>query len=145
MADFSGRRTNSIIGPNVEAGEIRLGDGAKLKFGNDADTEISFDGTNLLLDSRNATGVQIVRADGGVGFFGTAPISLPSASTTALTTITSVTATGTSDFAIRALTVTTPAGFASLDEGNAFVEVVKINQARIAEIHTALQNLGLIA
>jgi hypothetical protein len=43
------------------------------------------------------------------------------------------------------LTTTSPAGFATLDEAQALVEVVANNQARIGELETKLQALGLLA
>lgn len=79
-----------------------------------------------------------------VAFFGATPVSQQSALTTALTAITH-TAPGTADYAIQDLTTTTPYGFVTKDEGNTVLSVVKNNAARIAEIETALSNLGLIA
>ena len=50
-----------------------------------------------------------------------------------------------SDFAIQALTSTTPFGFVTQAEGETVVDVVLNNQARINEIETKLQALGLLA
>lgn len=77
-----------------------------------------------------------------VGFHGSA-VAQASAPTTAETTITNA---GTaSDYAIQALTSSTPFGFVTQAEGETLVEVVLNIQARQNEIVTALQNKGLMA
>jgi hypothetical protein len=78
-----------------------------------------------------------------LGFFNATPVVQPTALTTAETTITNA---GTaSDYAIQALTNSSPFGFANQAEGETLVEVVLNNQARIGEIETKLQALGLLA
>lgn len=64
--------------------------------------------------------------------------------TAQLTTITS-TAPGTPDYAIQDLTSTTPFGFATKDEGNTVLSVIANLQARVAQLESRLQALGLIA
>lgn len=64
--------------------------------------------------------------------------------TTQLTTITS-TAPGTPDYAIQDLTVTTPYGFATKDEGNTVLSVIANLQTRVSQLESRLKALGLIA
>ena len=78
-----------------------------------------------------------------IGFYGTTAVVQPTALTAASTTLTNA---GTaSDFAIQAMTQTTPFGFVTQAEGETVVDVVLNNQARINEIETKLQALGLLA
>ncbi len=78
-----------------------------------------------------------------LAFYGSTAIVQPIALTSPLTTLTNA---GTaSDFAIQALTSTTPFGFVTQAEGETVVDVVLNNQARINEIETKLQALGLLA
>lgn len=59
------------------------------------------------------------------------------------TTITH-TAPGTPDFAIQALTSTSPFGFVTADEGNTVLKVIANLQTRLAEVETRLKGVGLI-
>jgi hypothetical protein len=68
----------------------------------------------------------------------------PTALTAQLTTITH-TAPGTPDYAIQDLTSTTPFGFVTKDEGNTVLSVIANLQARVDELETKLQSLGLLA
>ena len=78
-----------------------------------------------------------------VAFHGSAPVVQASAPTAASTTLTNA---GTaSDYAIQALTSSSPFGFVTQAEGETLVDVVLNNQARINEIVTALQAKGLLA
>jgi len=78
-----------------------------------------------------------------LAFYGATAATQPTALTTALTTLTNA---GTaSDYAIQALTNSSPFGFVSQAEGETVVDVVLNNQARINELETKLQALGLIA
>jgi hypothetical protein len=79
-----------------------------------------------------------------LSFYGVTPVVQPTVLTTAETTLTFVDE-NTPDFALSSLTTTSPAGFATLDEAQALVEVVANNQARIGELETKLQALGLLA
>lgn len=79
-----------------------------------------------------------------LGFFGTAPVTKPTALTAQLTTITH-TAPGTPDYALQNLTNSGGYGFATLDEGNTFLSVVANLQTRVAQLETKLQSLGLVA
>jgi hypothetical protein len=87
----------------------------------------------------------VMGASGGTaGFFGATPVTKPAANTAALTTITS-TAPGTPDFAIQDLTSTTPFGFVTKDEGNSVLAVIANLQARVTQLETKLQTLGLLS
>lgn len=87
----------------------------------------------------------VMGATGGTaGFFGATPTTKPAANTAALTTITS-TAPGTPDYAIQDLTQTTPFGFVTKDEGNSVLAVIANLQARVAQLETKLQTLGLLS
>ena len=89
-------------------------------------------------------GTNAIRANTtGLGFFNTTPVAQPAALTAAETTITNA---GTaSDYAIQAMTNSSPWGFANQAEGETLVEVVLNIQARQNEIETKLQALGLLA
>jgi hypothetical protein len=62
------------------------------------------------------------------------------AEVTALTTLTTADSNG-GDYALSALTTTTPYGFADSDEATTFVFVVINNQARIAALETRVQEI----
>lgn len=79
-----------------------------------------------------------------VGFYGVTPVVQGSALTAQLTSITH-TAPGTPDYAIQNLTTTTPYGFVSADEGNTVLSVIANLQARLAQVETALENIGIVA
>jgi len=64
--------------------------------------------------------------------------------TSGLTQI-SHTSPGTPDYAIQDLTDTSPFGFATKDEGNTVLSVIKNLQIRIAELESKLQSIGIIA
>jgi hypothetical protein len=84
------------------------------------------------------------KSGGTAGFYGATPVTKPAANTAALTTITS-TAPGTPDFAIQDLTSTTPFGFVTKDEGNSVLAVIANLQARVTQLETKLQTLGLLS
>jgi hypothetical protein len=84
------------------------------------------------------------KSGGTAGFYGTTPVVQGAALTTQLTSITS-TAPGTLDFAIQDLTQTTPFGFATKDEGNTVLAVIANLQARLAQVESRLETVGLIA
>lgn len=108
------------------------------------ETDVTFaDAQNITFNS--TTGTQIGTATTEkLAFYGDTPIVQPTALTTALTTITFVDE-NTPDFALSSLTTTSPAGFATLDEAQGFVEAVANIQTRVNELETKLQSLGLIA
>jgi hypothetical protein len=99
-------------------------------------------------DTAARLGIEI-EASGTVaklGFFGVAPVVRPTALTTQLTTITH-TAPGTPDYALQDLVDSSGGaafGFATKDEGNTLLSVVKNLQTRLAEVETKMQALGLL-
>lgn len=101
------------------------------------------DATNVVLSGTTGTKIGTATSQ-KLAFYNATPIVQPTALTTAETTLTFVNE-NTPDFALSSVTTTTPAGFATLDEAQAFVEVVANMQARIGELETKLQNLGLLA
>jgi len=82
-----------------------------------------------------------------LSFYNSTPIVQPTALTTVETSLTFVNE-NTPDFALASLKLhsdDTGAGFADIDEAQAFVEVVANMQIRVGEIETKLQALGLLA
>ncbi len=69
-------------------------------------------------------------------FYGGNPVPLGAGLTTQLTTITPPAYTG--DFAIQAVTQTTPFGFVNANEGNTLINCVANLQTRVAEIEARL-------
>jgi len=51
----------------------------------------------------------------------------------------------TADYAIQALTASSPVGYASADEGETVIKVVANLQVRVAELEAVLQAIGLLA
>lgn len=64
--------------------------------------------------------------------------------TAQLTTITPADAAGTPDYAIAAITSTTPFGFASAQEAISLLYVVQNLQVRLAEVEARLEGAGLV-
>ena len=77
-------------------------------------------------------------------FGGVTPVVQQSALTTELTDLTQA-GTFTPDYAIQAITNSSPYGFANAAEGETVVKVVQANKVRIAEIEAVLEAYGLIA
>lgn len=88
-------------------------------------------------------GCIVGRADGTVGFYGSAGATKGAALTAQLTSITH-TAPGTPDYAIQDLTNSSAYGFASKDEGNTVLSVIANLQARLAQVEARLEGVGLI-
>ena len=65
--------------------------------------------------------------------------------TAQLTTLPPADAEGTPDYAIAAITSTTPFGFASAQEAITCLYVIKNLQVRLAEVEARLEALGLVA
>jgi hypothetical protein len=80
-----------------------------------------------------------------VGFWGKAPVDQPAALTAQLTTITPADAEGTPDYAIAAITGTSPYGFASAQEAITVLYVIKNLQVRVAELEARLEECGIVA
>jgi len=80
-----------------------------------------------------------------VSFFGATPVDQPASLTTQLTTLTPADAEGTPDYAIAAITNSTPFGFASAQEAITVLYVIANLQTRLAEVEARLEELGLVA
>lgn len=80
-----------------------------------------------------------------ISFYGVTPVVQPTALTAALTTITIADAEGTPDYALQAVTNSSPYGFTSQQELISTLYVIQNLQTRVSELETKLQNLGLVA
>jgi hypothetical protein len=80
-----------------------------------------------------------------VGFWGATPVDQPASLTAQLTTISVADATGTPDYAIAAVTSTSPWGFSAAAEAISLLYVIKNLQTRLAEVEARLEEAGLIA
>jgi hypothetical protein len=88
----------------------------------------------------------VIGASGGTaGFFGTTPTTKPAALTTQLTTVTIADAAGTPDYALSALTTTSPYGLATKEEAVTLLYVIRNLQVRMAELETKMKALGLVS
>jgi hypothetical protein len=84
-------------------------------------------------------------ASGGtLGFYGKAPVAKGAALTAQLTSITIADAAGTPDYALQALTTTSPYGLATQAEAITFLYVVQNLQVRVAQLEARLTAYGLI-
>lgn len=95
-------------------------------------------------------GDELVVASGGVLNIETGGVikangTQGAALTTQLTTLTPADAEGTPDYAIAAITQTTPYGFASAQEAITVLYVIKNLQVRLAEVEARLEALGAVA
>ena len=79
-----------------------------------------------------------------LGFYNATPVVQPTALTAQSTTVTH-SAPGTPDYAIADLVNASGYGFVTLDEGLTVLQVIANLQARMSELETKLQTLGLIA
>lgn len=80
-----------------------------------------------------------------VGLWGATPVDQPAALTAQLTTITIADAAGTPDYALSALTTTSPYGLATAAEAITLLYVIKNLQTRMAEIEARLEEAGIVA
>jgi hypothetical protein len=80
-----------------------------------------------------------------VAFHGSSPVDQGAALTAQLTTITIADAAGTPDYALQALTTSSPYGLATLAEAVTLLYVIKNLQTRVAELETRLTEKGLVA
>lgn len=89
-------------------------------------------------------GAVIGKSGGTTGFFGTTPVAKGAALTTALTTISIADAAGTPDYAIAAVTNSSPYGFSNAAETITLLYVIKNLQTRVNELETRMQAYGLL-
>jgi len=80
-----------------------------------------------------------------LAFWGGTPVVQPAVLTTQLTTITIADAAGTPDYAISAVTNTTPYGFANAAELISLLYVIKNLQTRVSELESRLTAASLLA
>lgn len=80
-----------------------------------------------------------------VGFHGATAVDQGAALTAGLPTITITDAAGTPDYALSALTTTSPYGLATAAEAISLLYVIKNLQERMAEVEQRLEEKGLIA
>ena len=90
-------------------------------------------------------GCTIGASGGTAGFFGKTPTTKAAAMTTQLTSITIADAAGTPDYAIAAITQTTPYGFSNAAEAITLLYVIQNLQVRMAEAEAKLKAYGLLA
>lgn len=95
---------------------------------------------------KSADGMQVGQSSSDlVGFWGNAPVDQPAALTAQLTTITMADTAGTPDYTLGAITTTSAAGFASIQEAVSFAYVVRNLQVRLAEVEARLEECGIVA
>lgn len=80
-----------------------------------------------------------------LAFWGGTPVVQPAVLTNQLTTITIADAAGTPDYAISAVTSTTPYGFANAAELISVLYVIKNLQTRVSELESRLTAVSLLA
>lgn len=80
-----------------------------------------------------------------VGFWGATPIQQGASLTAQLTTITMADTAGTPDYTVAAITTTSPAGFASIQECVSTLYVIRNLQVRLAEVESRLELAGIVA
>jgi hypothetical protein len=98
---------------------------------------------NLILGTTTGTKIGTATTQ-KLGFFNATPVVQPTALTAQETEITH-SAPGTADYAIADLVNVSGYGFVTLDEGLTVLQVIANLQARMSELETKLQTLGLIA
>jgi len=103
--------------------------------------------TSMVLDTAGQHVALVSIRDGAGGFRWqvTSPGPAQAAMTTALTDLSGPgIAPGTPDYAIQAITSSSPFGFVTADEAETVISVVQANKVRIAEIEAALVLAGLL-
>ena len=99
----------------------------------------------VAFSDQDLDGSTIGASGGTAGFFGTAPSTQPAALTAQLTTVTIADAAGTPDYALQALTTSSPYGLATAAEAITLLYVIQNLQVRMAELETKVTALGLVA
>lgn len=80
-----------------------------------------------------------------IGFHGATAVDQGAALTAQLTSITIADAAGTPDYALSALTTTSPYGLATLAEAVSLLYVIQNLQVRLAEVEQRLEEKGFVA
>lgn len=92
------------------------------------------------------TGAQVGKsATEKVGLWGATPVVQPAALTAQLSPITIADAAGTPDYALQALTTTSPYGLATAAEAITLLYVIQNLQVRMAEVEARLESAGIVA
>ena len=89
-------------------------------------------------------GATVGATGGTAGFFGKTPVVKAAALTTQLTSVTIADAAGTPDYALSALTTSSPYGLATKEEAVTLLYVVQNLQVRMAEAESRLKAYGLM-
>ena len=127
---------------SARAVDIQTNGTTRLTFGSGGNITVA-DANDIAVGSTTGTKIGTATTQ-KLGFYNAAPVTQPAALTAALTTLT-FTEPGTPDYAIQDLTSTGPFGFVTKDEGNSVLKVIANLQARVNELNTKLQALGLVA
>lgn len=89
-------------------------------------------------------GATVGATGGTAGFFGKTPVVKAAALTTQLTSVTIADAAGIPDYALSALTTSSPYGLATKEEAVTLLYVVQNLQVRMAEAESRLKAYGLM-
>lgn len=89
-------------------------------------------------------GATVGATGGTAGFFGKTPVVKAAALTTQLTSVTIADAAGTPDYALSALTTSSPYGLATKEEAVTLLYVIQNLQVRMAEAEFRLKAYGLM-
>jgi len=80
-----------------------------------------------------------------ISFYGATPVVQGAALTAQLTPITIADAAGTPDYALQALTTTSPYGLATAEEAITLLYVIQNLQVRLAQVEARLETIGMVA
>ena len=89
-------------------------------------------------------GATVGATGGTAGFFGKTPVVKAAALTTQLTSVTIADAAGIPDYALSALTTSSPYGLATKEEAVTLLYVIQNLQVRMAEAESRLKAYGLM-
>ena len=89
-------------------------------------------------------GATVGATGGTAGFFGKTPVVKAAALTAQLTSVTIADAAGTPDYALSALTTSSPYGLATKEEAVTLLYVIQNLQVRMAEAESRLKAYGLM-
>ena len=98
----------------------------------------------VAFSDQDLDGATVGATGGTAGFFGKTPVAKAAALTTQLTSITITDAAGTPDYALSALTTSSPYGLATQAEAITLLYVIQNLQVRMAQAESRLQAYGLM-
>ena len=122
---------------------LNLNGGALIATGSNTLGQTFFNNVNLIFSTGTGTKIATTTAQ-KISFWNATPVVQPTSLTGSETSIT-FSAPTTPDYAIQALTDTSPFGFVTADEGATLLSVVSNLQVRVQELESKLQSIGLIA